>query len=119
MSRDLQSRRPLSEIQLPNINLSSKNENNSRDEAERCIINSSKEQAEIRTPGSPQNLIPKILSCPPAPKKPKRGISCKRKLLGELEFFDVAAKEEVDSFFTSVDVNSKSYGGNRKRRCFL
>ncbi|TMX05715.1 hypothetical protein EJD97_005447 [Solanum chilense] len=115
MSRDLQSRRPLSEIQLPNI--ISQNENISKDhDLERC----NKEQAvEIRTPGSPQNLIPKILSCPPAPKKPKRGISCKRKLLSDLEFYDVTAREEVDSFFSSVDENSKSCAGNRKRRCIL
>ncbi|KAL3341426.1 hypothetical protein AABB24_025796 [Solanum stoloniferum] len=119
MSRDLQSRRPLSEIQLPNI--ISQNENISKDhDLERCISTTNKEQAvEIRTPGSPQNLIPKIRSCPPAPKKPKRGISCKRKLLGDLEFYDVAAREEVDSFFSSVDENSKSCGGNRKRRCIL
>ncbi|KAF3666895.1 putative non-symbiotic hemoglobin 2-like [Capsicum annuum] len=119
MSRDLQSRRPLSEIQLPNIINSSSSSNILRDEPERC---SNKEQAaEIRTPGTPQNLIPKILSCPPAPKKPKRVISCKRKLLGELEFFDVAAKEEVDSFFKSVDENSKPCGANsnKKRRCLL
>ncbi|KAJ8528849.1 hypothetical protein K7X08_030493 [Anisodus acutangulus] len=110
MSRDLQSRRPLSEIQLP---LSTESNENSRDQSERCSI--IKEPAEIRTPGSPQHLIPKILSCPPAPKKPKKAISCKRKLLGELEFFDVVAREEVDSFFSSVDENSS----NRKRRCLL
>ncbi|CAN4105301.1 unnamed protein product [Withania somnifera] len=115
MSRDLQSRRALSEIQLPNvINLSS---NISRDEPERC--NNKEQAAEIQTPRTPQNLIPKILSCPPAPKKPKRAISCKRKLLGDLEFFDVAAREEVDSFFASVDENSKSCGGNKKKRCLL
>lgn len=118
MSRDLQSRRALSEIQLPS--LISQNENISRDhEAERCTTTNKEQAAEIRTPGTPQNLIPKVLSCPPAPKKPKRAISCKRKLLGDLEFYDVTAREEVDSFFSSVDENSKSCGLNRKRRCLL
>ncbi|OIT39789.1 hypothetical protein A4A49_58257, partial [Nicotiana attenuata] len=73
--------------------------------------NSIEEEEEIKTPKSPQNLIPKILSCPPAPKKPKRLISCKRKLVDELQFFEVAAREEVDSFFKSVD--------HVKRKCLL
>nr|XP_009800490.1 PREDICTED: cyclin-dependent protein kinase inhibitor SMR2-like [Nicotiana sylvestris] len=97
MSTDLEFRL---EIQLPKINvvttLSSQN---------------SRGEEEIKTPKSPQNLIPKILSCPPAPKKPKRVISCKRKLVDELQFFEVAAREEVDSFFRSVD--------HVKRRCLL
>nr|XP_016501850.1 PREDICTED: cyclin-dependent protein kinase inhibitor SMR2-like [Nicotiana tabacum] len=107
MSTDLEFRL---EIQLPKINvitatLSSQNSDdgkNSRD---------SEEEEEIKTPRSPQYLIPKILSCPPAPKKPKRVISCKRKLVDELQFFEVAAREEVDSFFRSVD--------HVKRRCLL
>ncbi|OIT33796.1 hypothetical protein A4A49_15681 [Nicotiana attenuata] len=101
MSTDLEFRL---EIQLPKIKvITTLSSQNSRDSEE--------EEDEIKTPKSPQNLIPKILSCPPAPKKPKRVISCKRKLVDELQFFEVAAREEVDSFFRSVD--------HVKRRCLL
>ena len=55
-----------------------------------------------RTPTSKESRIPEILTCPPAPRKPKRAVSCKRKLLDEFQFFDVANKEEIDSFFRST-----------------
>ncbi|KAK6790375.1 hypothetical protein RDI58_014175 [Solanum bulbocastanum] len=69
-----------------------------------------------QTPKSSQYLIPKILSCPPAPKKPKRVSSCsscKRKLIDEFNFFD--EQEEIESFFRFVDVNSTK----KRRRCLV
>ncbi|GMN52819.1 hypothetical protein TIFTF001_021957 [Ficus carica] len=53
-----------------------------------------------RTPTSKEHRIPLILSCPPAPRKPARAPSCKRKL-SELEFFDVVNRDEVEQFFRS------------------
>ncbi|KAI4352650.1 hypothetical protein L6164_006881 [Bauhinia variegata] len=55
-----------------------------------------------RTPTSKESRIPEILSCPPAPRKPKRLVSCKRKLADEFQFFEVVNKEEIDAFFRSV-----------------
>ncbi|CAN1238687.1 hypothetical protein LINGRAPRIM_LOCUS2164 [Linum grandiflorum] len=51
-----------------------------------------------------------MLKCPPAPRKPKArpATSCKRKLMSELDFFEVVNREEVESFFRS---------GLSKRRC--
>ncbi|KAJ8765970.1 hypothetical protein K2173_020486 [Erythroxylum novogranatense] len=65
-----------------------------------------------RTPTSEEHRIPSILSCPPAPRKPKRpSISCKRKL-SELEFFEIVNREEVESFFrSSFEVVSKRRRG--------
>ncbi|KAJ7974976.1 cyclin-dependent protein kinase inhibitor SMR1-like [Quillaja saponaria] len=56
------------------------------------------------TPTSKENRIPAILSCPAAPMKPKRVASCKRKLLGEFQFFEVSNREELDDFFRSSSV---------------
>lgn len=53
-----------------------------------------------RTPTSKEHRIPKILDCPPAPRKPKMVPSCKRKL-SELQFFEIVNRDEVDSFFRS------------------
>ncbi|MCD9560702.1 hypothetical protein HAX54_019447 [Datura stramonium] len=102
MSTDLQFPKDLLENQSPNINsLPSENE--------------------CKTPKSPSFLIPKIVKCPAAPKKPRRAISssCKRKL----QFLEIVAGEEVESFFKIVeDVSSSNNGCNRntsKRRCLM
>ncbi|KAG5607956.1 hypothetical protein H5410_029448 [Solanum commersonii] len=92
----------LLEMKLPNIK----------------VITSSNDDEYIncQTPKSSQYLIPKILSCPPAPKKPKRMSSCsscKRKLIDEFKFFD--EQEEIESFFRFVDVNSTK----KRRRCLV
>ncbi|CAN1238688.1 Cyclin-dependent protein kinase inhibitor SMR3 [Linum grandiflorum] len=65
---------------------------------------------ECRTPKSAEFKIPAMLKCPPAPRKPKArpATSCKRKLMSELDFFEVVNREEVESFFRS---------GLSKRRC--
>ncbi|KAH7547814.1 hypothetical protein JRO89_XS14G0019600 [Xanthoceras sorbifolium] len=75
-----------------------------------------------RTPTSFENKIPQILTCPPAPRKPKRkvaALSCKRKLLDEFQFFEIANREEVESFFrSSFEQNSDSSRDVvAKRRC--
>jgi hypothetical protein len=56
---------------------------------------------ECRTPTSEEHRIPKILDCPPAPRKPRRVPSCKRKLSPEVQFFEIVNPEEVDAFFRS------------------
>ena len=62
--------------------------------------NKEEEEDCCRTPTSKEHRIPKILDCPPAPRKPKRAPTCKRKL-SELQFFEIVNREEVDSFFRS------------------
>ncbi|KAK8480894.1 hypothetical protein V6N13_104568 [Hibiscus sabdariffa] len=69
------------------------------------------EESECKTPSSKENKIPAAVSCPPAPKKPKRravSVSCKRNL------FDVVNGEEVDAFFSAAFDDSVS-----KRRCLV
>ncbi|KAK4367097.1 hypothetical protein RND71_014977 [Anisodus tanguticus] len=115
MSTDLQFPQDLFQIQSPKIKI------NSCHNSQRCNNNISNED-ECKTPKSPSCLIPKILKCPPAPKKPKRVISsCKRKLQRKLQFVEVVAREEVDSFFRIVEDVKSSNGCNRntKRRCLL
>ncbi|KAG9139782.1 hypothetical protein Leryth_021390 [Lithospermum erythrorhizon] len=69
------------------------------------------EKDECKTPNSPQNLIPKIISCPPAPKKSRRVPSCKRKL----EFFEVTGRQEIESFFKIVGVINSNESAKRRR----
>lgn len=71
------------------------------------------ESGQCRTPNSPGNMIPVILSCPPAPKKQRTSVvSCKRKLV----FFDqVVARDEIDSFFRQFAIDVV----NSKRRCLV
>ncbi|CAN4126508.1 unnamed protein product [Withania somnifera] len=71
-------------------------------------------QNECKTPKSPSFCIPKILKCPAAPKKPRRLISsaCKRKL----QFLEIVAEEEVESFFKVVEDGCNR---NTKRRCVM
>lgn len=58
------------------------------------------EKAECRTPTSKEHKIPVLVSCPPAPRKPRRVAQCKRKFQ-ELEFFEIVNRDEVDAFFRS------------------
>ncbi|XP_045808595.1 uncharacterized protein LOC123902835 [Trifolium pratense] len=55
-----------------------------------------------RTPTSKESKIPEIQDCPPAPRKPKPFVSCKRKLMDELQFFEVSNNEDMDAFFRST-----------------
>ncbi|XP_038884240.1 cyclin-dependent protein kinase inhibitor SMR1-like [Benincasa hispida] len=71
-----------------------------------------------RTPTSAEHKIPKILSCPGAPKKPKRPpVPCKRKLTMELKFFEIVNQEEVDNFFRSAYDLEASSTAPPKRTC--
>lgn len=95
MSTDLEIRQELPQLRLPTI---------------RIVVDVSDD--ECHTPTSAEHTIPPILSCPPAPKKPRRSAaSCKRKL-SELDFFEVVAREEVESFFAAANLSSVL-----KRRC--
>lgn len=113
MSTDLELLKDLTKIRLPKITIQSsiviqeenKDQNDSR--------------SECSTPTSEENKIPAVLSCPPAPRKPRKtaAVSCKRKL-SELQFFEIVHRDEVDAFFKSAaagfdDDNSIM----SKRRC--
>ncbi|KAG2729706.1 hypothetical protein I3760_01G262100 [Carya illinoinensis] len=67
-----------------------------------------------RTPTSKEHRIPEILDCPPAPRKPRRVTSCKRKL-SELKFFEIVNPEEVDAFFRSSFENVSAIRSVKKR----
>ncbi|KAK7356568.1 hypothetical protein VNO80_15842 [Phaseolus coccineus] len=60
------------------------------------------EDESYRTPTSKESKIPAIMTCPPAPRKPKAFASCKRKLFDDFQFFDVTNKEDMDAFFRST-----------------
>lgn len=112
MSTDLQLRQELLEIRCPaitiTVNLSSSSDV-VNDDNTIAVIQSQESttsdgnvlEDECQTPKSPRNMIPEILSCPPAPKKPRRVVSCKRKLC---DFFEIVAREEVESFFRQFEV---------------
>ncbi|KAL3530484.1 hypothetical protein ACH5RR_009806 [Cinchona calisaya] len=80
---------------------------------------------ECKTPISQDQKIPAPQSCPPAPRKRKRGVSCKRKKT-KLQFFEnnTDQKEEVESFFrsssceisTSVSVAPETTRPSKKKR---
>ncbi|KAF1878765.1 hypothetical protein Lal_00047437 [Lupinus albus] len=55
-----------------------------------------------RTPTTKESKIPEIVSCPPAPRKPKALVSCKRKLMDEFNFFEDTNKEDMEAFFRST-----------------
>ncbi|KAK4435880.1 hypothetical protein Salat_0751600 [Sesamum alatum] len=76
-------------------------------------------EEDCHTPRSPQHMIPPILSCPPAPRKPpprRTGASCKRRLWE----FEIVAGEEIESFFKRVEEGiNRGGGGAAKRRCVM
>ncbi|XP_057980565.1 cyclin-dependent protein kinase inhibitor SMR1-like [Malania oleifera] len=84
-----------------------------------CVINTNLQSAEdcgessCRTPTSVEHKIPAILTCPPAPRKQKTVLSCKRRLSWELEFHQIVPAEELEDFFRS----SFEAVAGAKRRC--
>ncbi|KAK7268476.1 hypothetical protein RIF29_21175 [Crotalaria pallida] len=56
----------------------------------------------FKTPTSKENKIPENLTCPPAPRKPKPLVACKRKLMDQFQFFEDTNKEDMDAFFRST-----------------
>ncbi|OIT39193.1 hypothetical protein A4A49_08100 [Nicotiana attenuata] len=74
------------------------NNNNGSEEIEINILNNTEELC--RTPTSQKNKIPTVGRCPPpAPKKPRKLLFCKRKLYDH--FFEVSGNEELERFFRS------------------
>jgi hypothetical protein len=61
-----------------------------------------------RTPTSKESKIPEIQDCPPAPRKPKPFVSCKRKLMDEFKFFEVSNNEEIDVEFSDLCFKAKN-----------
>lgn len=115
MSTDLQFRREFLEIRLPSIKISnSQLPSDASDGTIQIEKTTGDAEDECHTPKSPQHMIPKILKCPPPPRKQRPVPSCKRKL----EFFETVAREEVELFFRSsfdlIDFNSEAV---IKRRC--
>ncbi|XVF75655.1 hypothetical protein PTKIN_Ptkin13bG0204400 [Pterospermum kingtungense] len=107
MSADLESFQDLAKIKLPKLRIQSSNENGIVTEEENKnqddSSSSSSSISKCLTPTSEESKIPTVLSCPPAPRKPrKRAISCKRKLQSELESFEIVNREEVDAFFKAA-----------------
>ncbi|KAI3734664.1 hypothetical protein L6452_14139 [Arctium lappa] len=115
MSADLQFRlQDLPAIQLSSLTL--KLPPPQQESSEESCRTQSEQVEECVTPTSPEHRIPEILSCPPPPKKQRRSApSCKRRLC-EFQFFEVVAREEIDSFFRSSYelINRDS---SKKRRC--
>lgn len=91
------------------------NNNNNEVETQDKKINVDEEDC-CRTPTSKEHRIPKILDCPPAPRKPKRAPTCKRKL-SELQFFEIVNREEVDSFFRSSFEQLAVITSNKRSCC--
>ncbi|KAG6765154.1 hypothetical protein POTOM_029172 [Populus tomentosa] len=100
MSTDLESRRDLPRIQVRAVKTETLQSCSATDDKETIIQQENSETDDCQTPKSEEHKIPAVLSCPPAPRKPRRSFSCKRKLT-ELEFFEIVNREEVDSFFQS------------------
>ncbi|XP_048231317.1 cyclin-dependent protein kinase inhibitor SMR1-like [Ricinus communis] len=112
MSADLDFRQDLTRIQAPSDEIPALQQpcSSADDQIGLVIQGNGGESNECRTPTSKEHKIPPVLSCPPAPRKPRRTPSCKRKL-SELEFIKIVNHEEVDSFFRS------SFDAPAKRRC--
>ncbi|KAJ6767730.1 CYCLIN-DEPENDENT PROTEIN KINASE INHIBITOR SMR14 [Salix koriyanagi] len=111
MSTDLELRRDLPAIQVRAVKTETLQSCRATDDKETIIQRADSEtDDDCQTPKSEEHKIPPVLCCPPAPRKPRRSFSCKRKL-AEFEFFETVNREEVDSFFQS------SFELLPKRRC--
>ncbi|KAL6555929.1 hypothetical protein OROGR_005217 [Orobanche gracilis] len=84
-----------------------------------CISSGKKEEGEeedCHTPKSPRHMIPEILSCPAPPRKPTaRTRPCKRRSSVQLQFFEIIARDEVETFFRMTERNING----AKRRCVI
>ncbi|KAI3758198.1 hypothetical protein L6452_05751 [Arctium lappa] len=122
MSTDLQLRQDLPAIRLKiKLPESLPVQLDSTSEEESCTIQLEElEIEECRTPTSPENRIPQIITCPPAPKKQRpSGPSCKRRI-SEFQFFEIVERDEVESFFrSSYEFINQNSITNKRRRCPL
>lgn len=98
-------------MRLPMIKIST---TNIISDDESCISSSKIDQQKCHTPKSPQHMIPAVLTCPPAPKKPRRVSSCKRSRVSGLKFIEVVARDEIETFFRTVELGFNG-GAKRKR----
>ena len=129
MSTDLEFLRDVSKFRLLTVKTRTTAQAASKDAAEGDIgggvevveqprkMEEEEEEAECRTPTSEEHRIPKILDCPPAPRKPRRVSSCKRKLSPELQFFEIVNPEEVDAFFRSSFERISAITSAKRRSC--
>ncbi|KAK9282623.1 hypothetical protein L1049_010842 [Liquidambar formosana] len=116
MSTDLEFHNRLPTIRLQTIEVQTSQSSDVTDDNNGAIIqleNGVSDDDECQTPTSIEHKIPTILSCPPAPRKPRHAAKCKRKL-SEMEFFEIVHREEVESFFRS---SFEGAGITSKRRC--
>lgn len=102
------------ELRLPIIRIENSPEISKGMISKSCAKN--KEEEGCRTPRSPQHRIPAVVTCPPAPKKQRRSVDCKRKL----EFFEALRGEEVESLFGTVgEVSFSKFNASNKRKLEL
>ncbi|KAK9070265.1 hypothetical protein SSX86_010665 [Deinandra increscens subsp. villosa] len=121
MSTDLQVLRDLPAIRLTSSKIklpaSPTRSNSASDES--CTVESEElEVEECKTPKSSEHKIPEITTCPPAPKKQRTSSpSCKRRI-SEFEFFEIVARDEIESFFKSSYglINQNSVTNKRRFR---
>ncbi|KDP45062.1 hypothetical protein JCGZ_01562 [Jatropha curcas] len=103
MSADLELRQGSPRIQVPSTKVETLQSCSGSDDVEIRRENGNRDSDcddGCRTPTSEEHKIPAVLSCPPAPRKPRRMPSCKRKL-SEFDFFQIVKSQEVESLFRS------------------
>ncbi|KAL4342494.1 hypothetical protein GQ457_08G011280 [Hibiscus cannabinus] len=94
MSTDLGLLQDSAKTKLPKLNIEIPNQSGEESKDPAGGSNS-----ECSTPTSEESKIPAVLSCPGAPRKPRKTfVSCKRKL-SEFQFFEILNRDEVDAFF--------------------
>ncbi|KAJ9159870.1 hypothetical protein P3X46_025327 [Hevea brasiliensis] len=100
MSTDHESRQDLPRIQVPPIKIQTLGSCSTSEDLRDDVIQQENGD-ECRTPTSEEHKIPAILSCPPAPRKPRRRTVLRKRKLSEFEFFEIVNRQEVESFFGS------------------
>ncbi|KAF5948044.1 hypothetical protein HYC85_014001 [Camellia sinensis] len=108
MSTDLEFQQGLAQLRLPTIRIKPSADEIPTIQTPKSGSNSNSGDDECRTPTSPEHKIPAMLSCPPAPKKPRRTEHYKRKLC-ELQFFEIVGISSL-----SQDLN-KLFGDLKAR----
>ncbi|KAJ4979453.1 hypothetical protein NE237_010233 [Protea cynaroides] len=117
MSTDLELQNSLPEIRLRPAAEEDEQKDTNKKAIQNSLMNHSDGRGDdheddgCRTPTSEEHKIPVMRSCPPAPKKQRRVILCKRKrcLSDEFNFFEIMGRHQIESFFSS--------SFNVKKRC--
>ncbi|KAL2533887.1 cyclin-dependent protein kinase inhibitor SMR1 [Abeliophyllum distichum] len=112
MSRGQEFRQDLLEIRFPMMKIKTDITDDDHDESGiiQSRINGEDSEEYCQTPKSRECMIAKVLSCPPAPRKPKP--SCKRKL-----HYEMVSREETESLFRMFEANIN--GATTKKRCLV